>query len=282
MYRVIKALNNNGLLVLDMETSREVIFLGNGVGFGKKPGMRLASLDGAAAYQAEPRNTGDTALQAVNGLAPVFLEAAGRIIEEAARRFGNVNRNILLALADHIALAVERAKDKKEFSNPFSQDIQALFPEEFETARQGRQIIEQLCGQTLSEDETGFITLHIHAALSGEKVEESMKLARLVTESISMIETGLDIRLPVHSLGYSRLVSHIRYMLMRNLRNERVTLDMEDYARQNFPEDYALAQEIIQKLEQQLKNPFSKEETGFLAIHIKRASQLAEDETKPR
>ena len=36
MYRVIKVLNNNGVLALDMEKKQEVILLGNGVGFGKK------------------------------------------------------------------------------------------------------------------------------------------------------------------------------------------------------------------------------------------------------
>lgn len=37
MYRVIKVLNNNGILVYHVETGKEMILLGNGVGFGKKP-----------------------------------------------------------------------------------------------------------------------------------------------------------------------------------------------------------------------------------------------------
>ena len=41
MYRVIKVLNNNGVLAFDMDKSREVIFLGNGAGFGKKTGELL-------------------------------------------------------------------------------------------------------------------------------------------------------------------------------------------------------------------------------------------------
>ena len=34
MYRVIKVLNNNGILVYHVETGKEMILLGNGVGFG--------------------------------------------------------------------------------------------------------------------------------------------------------------------------------------------------------------------------------------------------------
>lgn len=36
MYRVIKVLNNNGILVLDDASGQELILLGNGVGFGHR------------------------------------------------------------------------------------------------------------------------------------------------------------------------------------------------------------------------------------------------------
>ena len=42
MFRVIKPLNNNGLLALT-EEGREVILLGKGIGFGKKSGERIES-----------------------------------------------------------------------------------------------------------------------------------------------------------------------------------------------------------------------------------------------
>lgn len=43
MFRVIKPLNNNGLLALT-EEGKEVILLGKGIGFGKKSGERLGLL----------------------------------------------------------------------------------------------------------------------------------------------------------------------------------------------------------------------------------------------
>lgn len=44
MYRVIKVLNNNGILVYHVETGKEMILLGNGVGFGKKPTEQIEKL----------------------------------------------------------------------------------------------------------------------------------------------------------------------------------------------------------------------------------------------
>lgn len=273
MYRVIKVLNNNGVLAYDMEQQKEVIFLGNGVGFGKRSGERFEDAKGASAYTAEARNGSETALKVVNGMNPVFLEITGRIIDETEKRFDRVNREILLPLADHIALAVQRAREGREFENPFNQDIRALFPEEYEIAQKGREFIREAAGQPISEDEAGFITLHIHSALSGEKVEQSMTTARLVKESVSMIEEGLERKIPVQSLGYNRLVSHIRYMLIRTLRGERVNLNLEEYAKSSFPRAYALAEQICRRMEEELGRPVYQEEIGFLGIHIERVAQ---------
>lgn len=41
MYRIVKVLNNNGILVLDDESKQEQILLGNGVGFGHRMGERM-------------------------------------------------------------------------------------------------------------------------------------------------------------------------------------------------------------------------------------------------
>ena len=272
MYRVIKALNNNGILALDQENGREVIFLGNGVGFGKRTGQRVESFPQAKRYELAEGKQKTPALAIVNCIEPVYLEITAEIIDGAEKRFPNMRRDILLPLADHIALAVKRTRDGEMLPNPFVQDMRALFPEEFAAARDGCRVIERVLGVRLSEDEAGYISLHIHAGLSGENVSESMDTARLVKESISMIEEGLQTRLPADSLGYNRLMSHIRYMIERIRKGENVNLDMEDYARTNFPESYALAKEICRRMERELKRPVPRQEVGFLGIHIQRVA----------
>ena len=44
MYRIMKVLNNNGILVLDDQSGQEQILLGNGVGFGHRIGERMTRL----------------------------------------------------------------------------------------------------------------------------------------------------------------------------------------------------------------------------------------------
>ena len=171
MYRVIKVLNNNGVLALDMEKKQEVILLGNGVGFGKKMGQRFGGSQDARRYELVKKET--SALQAVNGIDPVYIEVTARIIEAAEGLLGPIRHDILIAMADHIALAVSRAKEGCELPNPFSQDIRALFSQEYEAALKGRELIRQELGVEISEDEVSYITLHIHGGLSDENVSQS-------------------------------------------------------------------------------------------------------------
>lgn len=271
MYRVVKVLNNNGILVLDGESRKEIILLGNGVGFGRKTGERLELPKDAKQYELMAEST--TALKQVNSIEPVFIEAAGRIIEIAEREMGEISHDILIPMADHIALAVKRAKEGREFPNPFEQDIKALFSEEYRVALGGREVIEDMAGIVISDGEVGFITLHIHAGLSEENVADAMEMARLVKISVHQIQEEMGLHLASDSLGYNRLVSHIRYMIARTRKGERANLDLDAYAKENFPRPYELARRICSVMEKQLNMSIAQEEIGFLAIHIQRVTK---------
>ena len=140
MYRIIKVLNNNGILVYHNETGRELILLGNGVGFGKRPTQQIEQIQGARVYSLVTRQKQQSVLKVVNGIRPEFIEAAGRIIDEAEKVFPKMNRDILLPMADHIALAAKRAKENRQMPNPFTPDIRVLFAKEFSVAQKGREI----------------------------------------------------------------------------------------------------------------------------------------------
>ena len=86
-------------------------------------------------------NEKSSALTRVNGIDPVYIEAAGKIIELAEETMGVLQHDILIPMADHIAMAAARAREKKEIPNPFQHDIAALFGDEYEAARKGCEIL---------------------------------------------------------------------------------------------------------------------------------------------
>ena len=50
MYRIIKTLNHNAILALNMEDNQEYILLGKGIGFGKKVSERVEALEDVRIY----------------------------------------------------------------------------------------------------------------------------------------------------------------------------------------------------------------------------------------
>src|SRR5699024_5968001 len=205
-------------------------------------------------------------------LEPVYLEVSSEIITLAQKKFQNIDRNILLPLADHIAFAITRIKGNLNITNPFANDIRLLYPEEYAIALQGKAIIQERCGYAINEDEVGYITLHIHSAL-GEQVDEGMLAAVIVNESIQQIEQECGLSIDVNSLSYSRLLTHMKYLMARLRENETLTLDMEEYTKNAFPYSYQVAAHIIERLSRTLNREVPQIETGYLAMHIERVCQ---------
>lgn len=270
MYRIIKVLNNNGILVYHNETGRELILMGNGVGFGKKPTQQIEDMPGAKVYSLVTRQKQQSVLKVVNGIQPGFIEVAGRIIEEAEKVFSEVNHEILLPMADHIALAAKRAKENRQIPNPFTPDIRVLFSKEYTVAIRGRDIIREMMGYEISDDEVGFLTLHIHAGLSDEQVSVTLDTTRIINEGIRMIEKGFSQKLQEDSLAYTRLMSHLYYMVARTRNGESTKVDFNDFIFTNYPETGRVAEMVCSYMGNELKKPVAKEEIGFLAIHIQR------------
>ena len=72
------------------------------------------------------KNAKDTT-SSVKEIEPIYLEAAGMLLDEAEKRIGKVDRSVLIPLADHIDFAIRRIREQGEISNPLISDIQVLF-----------------------------------------------------------------------------------------------------------------------------------------------------------
>jgi len=270
MFRVIKALNHNGVLAVDMDTYKEYILLGKGIGFGKKVNERMEAPEDAHIYLLQKDTERGPSRELINEIPPEILEITNNIIVEAEKIFKKVDQNILCPLADHIAYAIKRIKSNEQISNPLTQDIKALFPEEYEVARKGKDIIKEIEGVEINEDEIGYIALHIHSSLGSEKVSQAMEIAILVRACITSIEDSIGKKIDIESLSYNRLMSHIKYMAARILKGETIKLDMNDYISERFPKSFEIAEGICKKLGRELKKDINDVEIGYLAMHIER------------
>ena len=274
MAKIIKVLNHNALIVHDAQSSRALLLLGKGIGFGRRINeqLEIGKAEGCSVYELQQKTSKGETRDVLRSMDPLYLEISAEIVELAEREFGEIDRNILVPLADHIAFALTRIRSKMNITNPFSNDIRLLYPREYEVALKGRQIILARVHEDINEDEVGYITLHIHSAM-GEKVDEGMLAAVIVNESIQQIEQECGLSIDVNSLSYSRLLTHMKYLMARLRENETLTLDMEEYTKNAFPYSYQVAAHIIERLSQTLNREVPQIETGYLAMHIERVCQ---------
>ena len=276
MFKILKVLNNNGILVMDLDRKQEFIFLGKGVGFGKKVNQNVKKIENSKAYLFTEEQSRQDSIHTIKSISPVFIEIAGGIIEEAEKEFGEVDNNILLPLADHMAFAIKRMEEGIELKNPFSKEIKVLFEEEYHVAEKGRELLKEKIGIEINDDEVGYITLHVHTALTREHVVQSMDIARMIQEGVQTIEQELGERLDADTISYTRLLTHMKFMILRVINGEKLRLDMTDYVLENFSDSFDLAKRICQEFEKNIQKPFPNIEISYFAIHIERVKSIDE------
>lgn len=269
MYRIEKVLNNNS--VLATSKGKEVIFLGKGIGFGKKNNDIFVPNDDTKKYTVETKEQEVRKPHEIIGnVDPVYIEIASEIIRFSQEKFDYVDTKILLPLADHIDFSIKRMQENVTMSNPFKKDIELLFPEEYLIALKGKELIKKSLGYDIPDDEVGYITLHVHSAISSEHVAESMQAMEIIHSSIDKLRKDLKIIIDSSSISYIRLMNHIKYLLLRLHTEEKLQMDISDFTQERFPFAYEQAKDICVKLAKVMGKNIPESEVGYLALHLER------------
>ncbi|MCR4629516.1 MAG: PRD domain-containing protein [Clostridium sp.] len=270
MFRIRKVLNHNSVIALNSDDQQMYLILGKGIGFNRKPTERIETRPEDTMYSLKETSERGEAMAIVKDVAPECLEVADSILNAAEKEFGRIDRSILFPMADHIAFAVQRMKKKEEIRNPLNADIQLLFHTEYKVAQCASALIHEAFHVDISNDEIGYIALHVHTAIEDEKVSEALKTAELVRFCISLIEQETGRHIEVMSLGYNRMMNHIRFMVRRILTDEPLNLNLNQYMKEHYPLSYEIAQRICDELGRGMKRSYHEAEIGYLAMHIER------------
>ena len=139
-----------------------------------------------------------------------LLEVIISSIEHIKERTGSaLNEHIHVGLTDHLMFAFTRMAKGIEMKNPFLIETRALYPLEYQIAKEVVIFIEEKTAIHLPEDEIGFIALHIHSAIMNKDLSDVNRHSQLVTHLVELIEEQFEIEIDKESIDYMRLVRHL-------------------------------------------------------------------------
>ncbi|WP_072723436.1 PRD domain-containing protein [Tepidibacter thalassicus] len=271
-FRILKILNNNIVLAFDLENKEETIIIGKGIGFGKKENKKVyIPYDNIEksfiAYDEKMKNE---YFRIVKRIDSKIIEISEKIIDMAEKKLGDLNSHIHILLTDHIGFAIERIKAGLEIINPFIDEIKILYPDEFDIASKGINMIKEELNLDLGYGEIGFITMHLHSARKNINVKETMKNTRILNEIIDIIQDGLRINLNKTDYIYKRLINHIQGALDRIKNGKCMENPLLNNIKEEFKDSFEIIKKIKAKIEEEYETTVPEQELGYMAIHIER------------
>lgn len=179
-FRVERAIGNNVLLTADLQTGREYVIFGKGLGFALKTGQTVDSTDS----RIEKRFRLDDTEQMkqyhsyLEEIDPAIIDLTERIADRIKQKTGvDVNPKLYFALPSHIQFAIYRLRNGMDIVNPFLNETKKSFPVEYEIAAQLAEWINEQFHIEIPEDEIGFLSFHVYSGIHNVPVGQIMKQA---------------------------------------------------------------------------------------------------------
>jgi len=201
------------------------------------------------------------------------MEVCTEILIYAEKKLGKLSSRVYVVLTDHIAFALERLRKQMVIQNPFLLEIKNMYKDEFEIGLKAQEMILERIGIDITQDEVGFIALHLSAAREDKEIKETLKNTRIIKSIVEIIEKELILSVENDALVYSRLINHFKASIDRAIRGESVNNPLLDNIKKEFKQAFYIANKIKQLIEKELDVRVSEEEIGYMAIHIARISK---------
>lgn len=276
--RVVKKLNNNVVLALTNK-NEEVIIVGKGLGFQKTP-YELEDTSVIEKKYVMPKNT--KALEVLDSIDTKIIAVTEKIISYGTKVLNReINSAIFLGLCDHINYSVERSKEGIQFKSPLYWEIKHLYPEEYKIGIASVDIINEDLKMNMSNEEAAFIALHfINSEISSNDISETTKLTTIIGEILDIVRYNFKMDFDEESFNFTRLVTHIKYFILRQINNEKLSNDNEfmfNVMKKQYKDEY----ECVKKIEQYLLKNYgwscSSDEKLYLIMHIQRLRSRQEN-----
>lgn len=268
---VIKRIYNNNVAMVEDE-GVERIAIGRGITFGRSRGDELDTSAVEKVFTLDDPDSLNRLERLIKGIPSEYLSVAEDIVAMLRAELGSdVDDNVLIALTDHISMAIERERAEVPCDNPLLMETRRFYKKEFALALRAQDIIEDRLGIRVSEGEVGFITLHIVNATMQQRADHLMLSISMINEVLGIVAEAFDLVYDEESIQYERFLRHLQFFAQRVL--DKSVVQSEDTFLFHLGKDqYPAAFECTERIGEHVASTYgcavADAEKGYLVYHI--------------
>ena len=272
--KVVRVFNNNAVLV-ENEANEEMVLIGKGIAFAKKTGDLINEELIQKKFVFENSQLNEKLAKLFNEVPVKYIELTLDIVEMAGKELNTkFNSNIYIALADHIAYAVERCSNNETIKNALLWEIKKFYPNEFAAAMKALEMIRYETIIEMTEDEAGFIALHfVNGQSEGELMAQTVAVTKIVEDILHIVEYHFHFKIDETSLNYIRFVTHIQYFARRLFAKEVID-DGDDILfeqiKNRYQDSYNCSLKVKKYIGSNYNIDISNDELVYFILHINR------------
>lgn len=273
MISIKKVLNSSVVLVEN--NGKEMIALGKGIGFGKKPGDQIPDEQVDKIFLEVEEQKSVQIVELVGEIPFEFFEVTRDIIAEAENQLGKkLNSNLYLTLTDHLHFAVERAQQGLTVANRLYWEIKSYYPQEFQVGQRALELLNEKYAIELPKEEASNIAFHlINAQSEDAENSDGFKYAKMIGGIVNMVRYSIQKEIDTNSIHYTRFITHVRFFVERYYSGGLLEDTEGELYRQMwtlYPSAMETATKVKEYIEKVYQATIPDEEIVYLGVHINR------------
>lgn len=278
--KINKILNNNTVLVID-DQGQEKIAMGKGIAFGRKVGELCEKSQIERLYTLENKGSD----QLLESIPQDILYAADYIVRMVKEKLETeISDALFVAIADHLNGAVIRSKEGVSMKNFLLWDVKNIFREEFEICREAMTKVSEEMHIDFTEDEVGFIVLHIVSASLSNENSAAEVLLKLMEEILTVIKYSLKTSFDDDDIYFQRFKTHLKFFTERILTHKKLEGDLHnghdsemfEMMKNKYPESFETVEKVKDFIKKQYNYEISPDEQFYLMVHLSRIMKKSE------
>lgn len=271
--KIAKVINNNVISVVQSDGS-ELVIMGTGLAYQKKPGQEVDQQKIQKVFALKNKETSDNFKMLLREVPVDHMVAVEEIITYAKNTLGKkLNENIYVSLTDHINFAMQRFREGIEIKNALLWEVKQLYKEEFLVGMKAVEHINDKFNVKLSEDEAGFIAIHLINAEMNEDVSNTLNITKFIHQIITIVKYHFKVEFEEDSLNYVRFITHLKFFAQRIFKGthyEGTDDDLYTMVKQKHQDAAKCTDRIKEYIRKEYGHELTNEEMLYLTIHIER------------